>query len=137
MLEKFRGKYANQTLFNVAAYLVNRNYNCGKDLYPIWSEIQQYLDIEQSDYIEAVIREVDFNNLITDDFINSIDESKYTTNLIPSGLHYYDGYYKVTDWNNHLPTSNFIKYVLIMNKHWEILNIDSVYRDSETQERYK
>lgn len=135
MLEKLRYKYANQTLFEVAGYLINRNFSPRKDLYPIWSEIHEVLDIEQAEYIEAVLKEVDFTTLNVDEFLNSIDESKYSTTLIPSGLHYYDGYYTVTDWNNHLPVSKFIKHILISNKHWEILEVDGIYRDSESAKK--
>ena len=137
MLEKFTSKYTGQTLFEVAAYLINRNFTCGRDLYPIWSEIQNTLEIDQNDYIDAVSNELDFSTLNTDGFINSIDESKYSTNLIPSGLHYFDGYYKATDWNNHLHVSKFIKSILMKNKKWEHLYVDSIYRDDEALKKYK
>lgn len=139
MLEQFKAKYASQTLFDVAAHALNEEYKKEDHakLRNIEDQILANTDIfNLSEYIDALIQEIDFTILNVDEFLNSIDDAKYTTTHIYSGLNLYNGFYMKEEWQNCKNAIKFITYILVMSKHWQIDDKDIVFKDDQSKQRY-
>lgn len=139
MLEPFKAKYTSQTLFDIAAHDMNPDYKKEDHarLRNIEDQIIASTDIEDlSEYIDALINEIDFSILNTDEFLNSIDDSHYNLTHLFTGLDIYKGYYMKTDWQSCRNAVKFISHILIMSKHWAINDSDFIFKDEQSKQKY-
>ena len=125
MLEEWHYKYADQTLFDTACYLLNKDYKATKSA-NVWQKFMK-LGYTAEDFIQAVINEIDFTRLNATEFLLSIDRTKYITSRIDSGLDFYNNYFKYTGWQSQLHAEHFISKILTNNKYWSVYKHQNYY----------